>query len=173
MIIKLYDIRESLSVKGSFDGAKFKRPEDSDISFLSPVEYEITVQKAGDSVWLRGPVRGRLSLACSRCLDQFAYSVSSRLDIELLPREKAPASPEVELKTEETNVYYFEGEEIDIDPYVFEEVMLNMPIKPLCSEACKGICPTCGKNLNVEECRCERMGTTALGEKLRPFLKDL
>jgi uncharacterized protein len=172
MIIKLYDLQETVSVKGSLDGARLRRPEDSDIAFLSPIEYEITIQKAGDNVWLRGPVRAKLSLACARCLEEFAFSVASRLDIELLPRQKAPAGAEVELKTDEMNVHYFEGEEIDIDPYVFEEVMLNIPVKALCSEGCKGICPVCGKNLNVEECRCEMTGAMAMREKLRAFLKD-
>ena len=56
MIIKLYDLQDTISVKGSLDGAKFKRPEDTDIGFASPIEYEITIQKAGDNVWLSGPV---------------------------------------------------------------------------------------------------------------------
>jgi len=172
MIIKLYDLQENTSVKGLLDGARLKRPEDSDIAFLSPIEYELTVQKSGDNIWLRGPVRANLSLACARCLEQFDFSVASRLDIELLPRQEAPAAAELELTTDEMNVYYFEGEEIDIDPYVFEEIMLNLPVKALCSEGCKGICPVCGKNLNVDECRCERTGSTAMGEKLKAFLKD-
>jgi uncharacterized protein len=172
MIIKLYDLQETISVKGSLDGAKLRRPEDSDISFLSPIEYELTIRKAGDNVWLRGPVRAKLSLTCARCLEECALSISSKLDIELLPRQKVPAAAEVELKTDEMDVYYFEGDEIDIDPYVFEEVMLNIPVKALCSEGCKGICPVCGQNLNVEECRCEKTGMTAMREKLRAFLKD-
>ena len=87
MIIKLYDIQEGISVKGTLDGSAFKRPEDSDISFLSPIDYDLTIEKAGDSVWIRGPVRARLSLTCARCLEQFAFSVASKLDIELLPRQ--------------------------------------------------------------------------------------
>lgn len=172
MIIKLYDIEESVSVKGALDGSTFKRPEDTDIAFLSPVEYELTVQKVEDSIWVRGPVETQLSLTCDRCLDRFAFSVKSRLDIELRPRQKASLATEVELKTDEMDVYYFEGEELDIDPYVFEEVMLNIPIKALCSESCKGICPSCGKNLNLEACRCEKADTTALGEKLKSFFKE-
>ena len=171
MIIKLYDLQDTISVKGSLDGAKLRRPEDTDIGFASPIEYEITIQKVGDNVWLRGPVSAELSLTCARCLEEFTFPVSSNLDIELLPRQKTPAGEEVELKTDEMNVYYFEGDEIDIDPYVFEEVMLDLPLKALCSDACKGICPVCGKNRNVEECGCEKTGT-AMGEKLKIFLKD-
>jgi uncharacterized protein len=172
MIIKLYDIEEGISVKGKLDGSLFKRPEDSDISFRSPIEYELTLQMAGENVWVRGPVAATLSLVCARCLEEFTFSVESKLDIELLPGQKAPGAPEVELKTEEMNLYYFQGDEIDLDPYVFEEVMLNLPIKALCSDACRGICPSCGKNLNIEECRCEKTGTSVLGEKLNAFLKE-
>jgi uncharacterized protein len=172
MIIKLYDIQEGLSVRGALDASTFKRPEDSDISFVSPVDYELKIARAGDSIWMRGPVRGRLSLTCARCLEHFTLSVASRLDIELLPRNKAPRGSEVELKTEEMDIYYFEGDEIDIDPYIFEEIMLNIPVKALCAESCKGICPSCGKNLNIEDCRCERTGPTILTEKLIAFLKD-
>jgi uncharacterized protein len=170
MIIKLYDIEEGVSVKGKLDGSRFKRPEDSDISFLAPIEYELTVTKSGDNVWVQGPVRARLSATCARCLEEFAFSVESMLEIELLPKEKAAFAPEVELKPEEMDLCYFEGEEIDLDPYVFEEVMLNIPIKTLCSEACKGMCPTCGKNLNLEECRCDKTETSILTEKLKPFM---
>lgn len=172
MIIKLYDIQEGISVRGALDASTFKRPEDSDISFVSPVDYELKIEKAGNSIWIRGPVRARLSLTCARCLEQFTFSVASRLDMELLPRNEAPRIPEVELKTEEMDIYYFEGEEIDTDPYVFEEIMLNIPVKALCAESCKGICPTCGKNLNIEECRCKKTGPTILTEKLNAFLKD-
>jgi uncharacterized protein len=172
MIIKLYDIQEGISVRGALDASAFKRPEDSDISFVSPVDYELKIEKAGDSIWIRGPVRARLSLTCARCLEQFTFSVASRLDIELLPGNEAPRVPEVELKTKEMDIYYFEGEEIDIDPYVFEEIMLNIPVKALCAESCKGICPSCGKNRNTEECRCQKTGPTILTEKLNAFLKD-
>jgi uncharacterized protein len=172
MIIRLYDIEQGISVRGTMDGSRLKRPEDTDVSFLSPVEYDLKVSKAGVNIWIKGPVRARLSLVCARCLEQFAFSVETEMDIELWPKESAPSAPEVELKTEELNVYYYEGDEIDLDPLVFEEVMLNMPIKALCSEACKGICPGCGKNLNLEACQCEKGGTSVLGEKLKSFLKE-
>ena len=89
-----------------------------------------------------------------------------------MPKESAPDAAEVELKSEELDQYYFEGEDIDLDPYVYEEVMLNIPIKSLCDESCRGLCPVCAKNLNLGECRCEKTGTGTLGEKLKSFLKE-
>ncbi len=172
MIIKLYDIGEGISVSGALDASTFKRPEDSDFSFLSPIDYELKIEKAGNSVWIHGPLRAALSLVCARCLEPFTFSVASVLDIELLPRTAAPGAPEVELKPEELDTYYFEGEEIDIGPYIFEEIVLNIPIKALCSESCKGICPVCGANLNIADCACEKAGSTILTEKLKAFLKD-
>jgi uncharacterized protein len=172
MIIKLYDIEQGISVKGRLDGNRFKRPEDSDLSFLSPVEYDLRLSKSGDNVWVQGPVQARLSLTCDRCLEAFAFSIESEMDIELLPKADALETPEVELQTDEMNLYYFEGDEIDLDPYVFEEVMLNLPIKALCSESCKGMCPSCGHNLNIEHCHCETIAAGTLAEKLKPFLKE-
>ncbi len=170
MIVKLYDIEEHLAVKGSVDASRLLRPEDKEIGFLSPIEYDLTLTKVGDNVWVRGPVRANLSLPCARCLEAFSFLVETEMDIELQPKVTGPTAAEVELKTEEMDLYYFEGDEIDLDPYVFEEVMLNIPVKPLCSEACKGMCPICGTNLNIEECRCEKIGTTLLGERLKLFL---
>jgi uncharacterized protein len=172
MIIRVYDIQESISVKGTVDGSGLKRPEDADLTFLSPIEYELRVSRVGDNVRIQGPVEASLSLTCDRCLEPYAFTVRSVLDIELMPKEKQPKVAEMELQADEMDVYYFEGEEIEIDPYVFEEIMLNIPIKVLCSDACKGMCPVCGKNLNIEECRCEKTGTSALGEKLKSFLKE-
>jgi uncharacterized protein len=172
MIINLYDISEHLSIKGTLDGSKYQAPEENTVSFLSPVGYDLILTRSGQNVWVRGPVEAKLALVCDRCLEDFTYTVRANLDIELVPKESAPDAPEVELKSEELDQYYFEGEDIDLDPYVYEEVMLNIPIKSLCNESCKGMCPVCGKNLNLAECRCDKTGTGTLGEKLKTFLKE-
>jgi len=171
MIINLYDITEHLSVKGSVDASKYQASGVSEISFLSPINYDLALTRSGENVWVRGPIETRLALTCDRCLEGFAYDVRADLDIELVPKESQPDGSEIELKSEELDQYYFEGEDIDLDPYVYEEVMLNIPIKSLCAESCKGICPVCGKNLNLGECRCEKTGASVLGEKLKSFLK--
>ena len=172
MIIKLYDIEDEIVVKGEVETSRFKRTQDS-IAFLSPLRYELTVKKFGTNVRISGPVKGQLSLLCGRCLEQFSYSVDSRLDIELAPRKEEPQAQDMELTIDEMDVEYFEGDEIDLDPRVYEEIMLDIPIKALCSEACEGICPECGQNRNAKECACDRSGGSVLGEKLKPLLKGI
>ena len=172
MIVKLHDIEESITVKGTMDGSRYKRPEDADLSFESPVEYELTVSKIGTDVRVEGLVRCTMSLLCDRCLETFSFPVSAHLDIELAPKDNQPKLPEVELRDEEMDTYYFEGDELELDPYVYEEVILAIPIKALCDDVCKGICPVCGKNRNTETCECGAPKGLSLGEKLQAFLKE-
>ena len=172
MIVKLHDIEESIIVKGAMDGSKYKRPEDADLIFETPVEYELSVTKIGSNVRVEGPVRCVMRLFCDRCLEAFSLPVSAHLGIELAPAGDRSTLPEVELAGEEMDLDYFEGDELELDPYVYEEVMLAIPIKALCDEACKGICPVCGKNQNTEACKCGASKGTVLGERLQALLKD-
>jgi uncharacterized protein len=171
MIIKLYEIEDEVRVEGEVKGAKFQRPEDTELKFLSPITYALKIEKIGEDYRVTGKVHGSLSLSCARCLDEFNCSVDSTVDIELMRRPKDFAS-ELELRDEEMDVCYFDGDEVDLDPYVYEEVILSMPIQALCSDACRGMCPQCGKNLNREECRCDRAGASLLGDKLKTFLNN-
>ncbi len=165
MIIKLYDIEDEVAVKGGVETSRFLR-EGDDIAFLSPIAYELTVRRFGGNVRINGPVRAALTLVCDRCLEPFAFSVDTYLDVELAPRQEAPDAHELELSKDEMDLEYYEGEEIDLDPYVYEEVMLGVPIKALCSGECRGICPQCGQNRNEKECDCGKSNLSSLGEKL-------
>ena len=152
------------------DIARFPRTDDTDFRLLKPVRYELTVAKFDDTVTIDGPVDVSASLACGRCLEEFDIELSVTMSIKLVPRTELPDLPEMELSGEDLDVYYYEGDEINIDPFIYEEVVLNMPVRPLCSEACKGICPQCGKNKNTEQCDCPEAPLGLLGEKLKSFL---
>jgi uncharacterized protein len=171
MIIKLYEIEDEIRVEGEVDGARFKRPEDAELNFPRPITYDLKIEKIGEDFRVFGKVNGLLSFPCARCLEEFSYAIETELHIDLMRKPK-DFDPEIELRDEELDVCYFEGDEVDLDPYVYEEVVLSIPIQALCSDACKGMCPQCGKNLNREECRCDRPGTSLLGEKLKLFLNN-
>ena len=63
---------------------------------------------------------------------------------------------EIELKVEEIGMFYFKGEEINLQQGIQEQVVMAFPLKPLCDENCKGLCPKCGSDLNQGDCGCKR-----------------
>jgi len=170
MVIKLSEIEDGAVLKGKIDGSQLREAKDDELSFLTSVDYEIIVRKFENNVRLEGSIGCSLSLICGRCLDAFPFKIQTRLDVGLI--KKIPVTDtELELAEEDLEVYYYEGDEIDMNPLIYEEVLLNMPIKPLCREDCKGLCVVCGKNNNIEECHCDKVSTMSLGEKLNAFLE--
>jgi uncharacterized protein len=71
-----------------------------------------------------------------------------------LSRRKKGSKQEDELSTEDLEYGYYQDDVIDLDTLIFEQVMLQIPIKVLCTDACKGLCPYCGMNLNTANCGC-------------------
>lgn len=170
MIIRLSEIEESFIARGSMEVSRFTEVEDGSTRVITPVTYELTIRKFDNLVTVQGPVGCTMSITCSRCLDDFTLGLKVFLDIKLTPRTKTPRVSEVELKRDDMDVYYYEGDEIDLDPFIYEEVLLNVPTRPVCTEDCKGLCPVCGKSKNVEDCQCDTTTHTLLGEKLKSFL---
>jgi len=169
-LIRLSEIEDVLVVKGEMDTARFPKADVNEFTLLAPVSYELTVSKFDDTVAVEGPVHFEASLPCSRCLEAYTFSMTHQMAIKLTPKSTLPEAGEMELHTDDLDVYYYEGDEIDLDPFVYEEVMLNIPVRPLCSEECRGICPTCGRNRNTEPCDCPEAPVSLLGEKLKSFL---
>ena len=170
MIIKLSDIEGKLVIKGEMANSVFENIGEKQFTMESPVFFELLVTKQDDSIRITGPVKSAVTLTCSRCLEEFAYTLDTYLDIELVPTMLVPQGAEVELRADDLNIYYYEGDEIDLDPLIYDEVLLNLPMMPLCREDCAGLCHTCGKNRNVESCSCNNPVSTVLGEKLKKFL---
>lgn len=170
MIIRLSEIEESFVARGTMEASRFNEVEDRSVRVITPVAYELTVRKFDNLVTVQGPVECTMSITCSSCLENFTLDLKAFLDIKLTPRIQTPRVSEMELRPDDMDVYYYEGDEIDLDPFVYEEVLLNIPVRPVCREDCKGLCPVCGRNKNVEDCQCDTAVHTLLGEKLKSFL---
>jgi len=170
MIIRLSEIDDTLLVKGSMEASRFMEVENREFRIAKPVSYALTVRKFDNLLTVTGPISYEAFFTCGRCLEEFPRSVTLDMDIRLTPKIKTPQPSEFELKDEDMDVYYFEGDEIDLDPFIYEEVLLDMPSRPVCSEDCKGLCSICGKNKNLETCDCHETSRTLLGEKLKSFL---
>jgi len=104
--------------------------------------------------------RGRLvaaaSIVCSRCLETYVLPVDKTFDVRYVrPPRAAGGEPEHQIARDEFDVSYLgAGETLETDDMAAEQVYLSLPMKPLCREDCKGLCPGCGVNLNNEACRC-------------------
>jgi len=124
--------------------------------FEGPLQSEARVWKAGQSVLINGRVQTTLQLQCVRCLKEFSYPISSTFELALLPLEKTSSDEETELREDDMESNFYQGGEIHLSEIACEQVFLEIPFKPLCQEECKGLCPTCGKDLNFGSCECVR-----------------
>src|SRR5688572_972732 len=120
---------------------------------VAPTELAFDIYKDGDRFRLVGTVRAELELPCSRCLEPFRLKVDASFDQRYLPAgEGAEGDAEVAADDLETSVY--RDDQIDLDELLREQFYLALPMKPLCTETCRGLCPQCGTNLNTGACDC-------------------
>ena len=125
-----------------------------DFEFESALHGEARVWKTGQSVVIQGRLRTVLRLQCVRCLKEFASPLSSTFDLTLFPAKGEGLEEEMELEEDDLESDFFEGGEIRLSELACEQVFLEMPAHPLCQEGCKGLCPVCGKDLNLDPCQC-------------------
>jgi uncharacterized protein len=131
----------------------------------------VRVERAGADVFIRGEARAGLVLTCSRCLEDFTGEIGFPVDLAYCPERGAGGQESHELSPDELETGFYSGEDIDLREITKEQVLLNMPMKPLCAETCKGICPGCGANLNAGDCGCDLKGADPRFGALRDFFK--
>ena len=102
---------------------------------------------------VKGRVKTKVEAECGRCLDKFGRSVDLAFELVLV-RSLGGELKEKELKDEELNHSLVEGEEIDLNRMVCEQLILDSDMIDLCSPDCRGLCPSCGCNLNRSRCDC-------------------
>ena len=130
-------------------------PQDSEYRVSAPVELAMDVEKAGaDAFRVTGRVRTRLELACSRCLEPFEVPVDAAFELRYVPQAENAGEGEREIEEDDLNTAYYREGLLDVLDLLREQFQLALPMKPLCSEACRGLCPQCGANLNRTECDC-------------------
>lgn len=126
--------------------------------FISPIRTRLRAMRAGDMVEVEGEIRTSVRLSCGRCLAEFVSPLETTFALTYTrerPAVEKPAEPDTqEIDAEEAGLIFFQGEEIDLTEGIQEQVILSLPLKPLCSEACKGLCTRCGADLNAGACRC-------------------
>jgi uncharacterized protein len=131
------------------------REEDPGLEFSGArINGALRLEKHNRDVLVRGHLQGSLQMACSRCLEPFGGPVDVDFDLLMAPGP-GPGGGDEELSAQDLDLDYYTGETLDLEPLIREQIILMVPLKPLCREDCKGICPKCGAVLNLEACRCK------------------
>jgi uncharacterized protein len=121
---------------------------------VAPVRLEFEVQKDKDRFRLVGTAVTELELPCSRCLEPFRMPVNAAFDIRYHPASEMSQDEEREVEEDDLETSYYRDDQIDLNELLREQFYLELPMKPLCTEDCKGLCPQCGTNLNTGTCDC-------------------
>ena len=121
------------------------------------------IYKVDDSVSLVGSLKYKFSDECARCLKEFDNIVETNFNAIIVQKEDTE-SDEIQLVTTDGN--------IKMDETIKQLIHLSMPMKSLCDKDCKGICPNCGANLNMENCQCENNTIDPRFSKLKDLLKN-
>ena len=129
-------------------------PVDERVQLTEPAAVTGKVRLSGNEVFVNGHVETRAQVECDRCLKPVELPVSADFALEYITGDEYASSAVVELTTAELSVSVFDGQAIDVDEVVKEQILLAVPTRMLCREDCKGICPECGTDRNTGDCSC-------------------
>jgi len=131
-------------------------PEEGTFRVVAPVALGFEISRDHNQVRLVGHVATVLELSCSRCLEAFRLPVDEAFDLVFLPQQENTGEGENEVEEDDLATAFYRDETIDLGGLMREQFVLALPMKPLCTEACRGLCPECGTNQNTGACRCAR-----------------
>ncbi len=146
------------------DALKF---DEHDLRLLEPVTVAGRVRRRDKEVELRGKLATRLAIPCGRCLKSVELPIEVAFTERFTPAVAWKDEEQHELEAEDLDLAVFDGEAIELDDLVKEEIILSLPGHVLCQEECKGLCPHCGADLNVSSCDCETKQIDSRWEKLK------
>jgi uncharacterized protein len=142
---------EKVYAPGAFGGAE----EDDDFRVVAPVSLSFDIVKDKQTFRLAGGVTTTLELPCSRCLELFTCPVAAQFDLRYQPHAPETSEGERQIEEDDLTTAFYENDTIDLGQLMREQFYLALPMKPLCREDCRGLCPICGTNLNRGTCGCK------------------
>ena len=136
-------------------------PKDIDLQtanarLIGPVKAKVAVEKHEAWFDIKGLIEGRAEIDCSRCLEPVERSLSIPFNVRFTGADN-PADPhEREVDSSDLDMSEIEGGRLDLKEVIREQILLDLPEQIFCKEDCKGLCPKCGKNRNLIDCKCAR-----------------
>jgi uncharacterized protein len=144
----------------------------AEIKQTEPLQVTATAELLDGQIRITGELETKIELVCARCLEPVVEDVNRAFDLFYRPVAKDLKPKEDRLKDDDTEIGFFEGEGLFLADVLKEQVLLALPLKVICRSDCRGLCPSCGANLNHEECRCETHATDARMAPLARLKQD-
>lgn len=107
-----------------------------------------------NDIRVAGDFSTKMDLLCARCLEPISCEVAKKFDLLYRPQGSDAGKEELSVTAAEAEVGYYQGEGLLLEDVLREQVLLALPLKAICRDDCQGLCPHCGKNLNLEQCNC-------------------
>lgn len=170
----LLDISQMREARGRVDRSYGPDviPPDADVyRVVDPVVLAAEIQRDRDQFHLSGTVSTAVELTCCRCLERYRLPVRESFDVLYLPQAHAPGGEETEVEDDDLTTAYYREHVIDLGQLMQEQFYLAVPVKPLCQDDCRGLCPLCGTNLNQGGCSCTQSWEDPRLTGLRRLLK--
>ena len=143
---KIVVSRTYLAGEIDYRGAEFRQ--------LGPLKVGAVAELEGSEIRVRGHLEGKLEASCDRCLSRVEIQVDRDFDLFYRPIKDIARDEEIEIPYDELDVGFYAGEGIPLIDLVTEQMILSRPMKVVCRPDCRGFCPVCGVNLNLEGCQC-------------------
>lgn len=126
------------------------------LSLKGPVDSRMRVVLRGDRVVVTGSLACDLVLTCCRCARGTEKRLGKEFSVEYWPDPRVEAGAELELKYEDLDIGFYRNDQLDLSMVISEQIVLEVPMKPICREDCKGLCDQCGADLNEGPCNCPK-----------------
>jgi uncharacterized protein len=115
---------------------------------------------------LKGSFKGSFEVPCARCVEPVEIPLAADFDLIFRPVGVDGDAPERSITAPETEIGYYQGGSLALEDVLREQVLLSLPVRTLCNEDCRGLCPRCGANRNIQPCTCDEGPTDPRWEAL-------
>ena len=152
------------------EGLRIDGPELFDHPFQDPTwvldDASLAVERDGDAVFVHGSLAATIPQLCGRCLAGFDMTVTPSIEARFVPSPTGRGD-EQELGSDDLETDVYDQGTLDLNALLETETSLALPMKPLCREECRGLCPVCGGNRNTTACACQERAPELRWEPLK------
>ncbi|WP_372371477.1 DUF177 domain-containing protein [Candidatus Uabimicrobium sp. HlEnr_7] len=156
-----------ISISG-YDFARKMSAKKLDLNCKEDISISGTASRSGSDIFVKAKLRCVLMEECHRCLAIFDLEIDSNIDLFFQPLKKGEQVNFQDLDADELGILYYRDNTINLEEAIRDTILIEKPIKVLCTENCKGLCVSCGFDLNESECSCSKDN-----KKDNPFMEFL